>query len=61
MKKLITIIICLSLTACGNIRDYEIERLAELCGGYKEIKKIGILFVGTRAICVNGDSVGIND
>jgi hypothetical protein len=61
MKTFLTIIICLSLTACGNIRDYELDRLAELCGGYKEIKKVEMLLTGMWAVCNNDDYVNIKD
>ncbi len=55
------ILIALLCTGCGKIYDYELQRIAEICGGYEQIKKTWIDVSTVRAYCKDGNQVSAKD
>jgi len=51
------LVVLLCLPGCGKVYDYELERLADICGGYEELKKVWLGYGVPRAICQDGTSV----
>lgn len=50
-------LIALLVAGCGKIYDYELERLAEICGGYDQLKSVWMDASTPRAYCADGRSV----
>lgn len=61
MKKLILASLALTLSACGEIHDYELERLEAICKSKRGIKSMWFDANLVRAQCKNGDLVTVND
>lgn len=51
-----------SISSCsGKIYDYELERIALICGGYENIKKVWNDVTTARAMCADGVLVSAKD
>lgn len=66
MKQLGIIFTILVLSGCtGSIQDYQLDRLASLCGGYDEIKRVWYdrwqTPVRIVVFCKDGSEFDIND
>jgi hypothetical protein len=48
-------------TGCGYIYDYELERIAKLCNGHENIKRLWTDAGNVKAICSDGNSVDVRD
>lgn len=61
LKIFILTLITLLCVGCGKIYHYELQRIAEICGGYDQIKSVWVSVAKIRAYCKNGTMVNAHD
>lgn len=59
--RLTVVLIALLAAGCGKTYDFELARLAEICGGYDKIKSVWIDLTTARAYCKDGSFVTVKD
>ena len=57
MRMLTVILVTLIISGCGKIYDYELKRLAEICGGYDNIQSVWLDATTARAYCKDGSLI----
>lgn len=61
MKIFLVVAMIFTLSGCAKIYDYELNRIAEICGGYDKIKSIWVDGTTPRAYCEDGSLVSTKD
>ena len=59
--KICTLILCAALTSCGKIYHYELDEIADDCGGYDQIKSMWLDATTVRAYCKDGSLANTKD